>query len=202
MPRRELKYPHQVEEWLMEMGRQVTQPGQMILIGSGGLLWHAAQRGIEEPLPETQHGCGPDSPTQMKSRAFAIKRLLGVNSSKLMGWHVKLGCQNRCCASFRWIGKTARPQALTATARHSAGTADLLIPKSSGANREIAHMSLGKARRSAIDELCELIRSNESEDTVVWGPYPNYDDIARLNTARRLLEAPNFRARFLKHWLD
>ena len=35
MPRRELKHPHQVEDWLVELSQQLTQPGRMILIGSG-----------------------------------------------------------------------------------------------------------------------------------------------------------------------
>jgi|SRR5580704_12831532 hypothetical protein len=41
-----------------------------------------------------------------------------------------------------------------------------------------------------------------SDETMVWGPYPNYDDIARFEYGRRLWRYPNFRARFLQHWLD
>jgi len=41
MPRRELKHPHQVENWLIELSGQITAPAGMILIGSGALLWHA-----------------------------------------------------------------------------------------------------------------------------------------------------------------
>ena len=52
MPRRELKDPHQVEDWLIELSQQLTQPARMTLIGSGALLWHAFQRGITESLPE------------------------------------------------------------------------------------------------------------------------------------------------------
>jgi hypothetical protein len=40
------------------------------------------------------------------------------------------------------------------------------------------------------------------ETALVWGPYPNYDDIARFQYGRRLWKHPDFRARFLKHWLD
>jgi hypothetical protein len=40
------------------------------------------------------------------------------------------------------------------------------------------------------------------DETKVWGPYPNYDDIARFEYGRRLWKLPNFRARFLAHWLD
>jgi hypothetical protein len=42
MPRRELHHPHQVTDWLKSWGAQLRVPGEMILIGSAGLLWHAA----------------------------------------------------------------------------------------------------------------------------------------------------------------
>ena len=59
MPRRELKHPHQVENWLMELAQQLTAPAKLILIGSGGLLWHAAQRGLDTPLPENSMDVDP-----------------------------------------------------------------------------------------------------------------------------------------------
>ena len=59
MPRRELKDPRQVEDWLIEMSQQITQPAEMILIGSGGLLWHAFQLGVTEPLPENSMDVDP-----------------------------------------------------------------------------------------------------------------------------------------------
>ena len=40
------------------------------------------------------------------------------------------------------------------------------------------------------------------EHEVVWGPYPNYDDIARFQYGRMLWRDPAFRARLLRHWLD
>jgi hypothetical protein len=52
MPRRELIHPHQVADWLEELSGKLTQPGRLILIGSGALLWHAHLKGITEPLPE------------------------------------------------------------------------------------------------------------------------------------------------------
>ncbi len=42
----------------------------------------------------------------------------------------------------------------------------------------------------------------QGDETIVWGPYPNYDDIARFEYGRLLWKSPNSRARFLKHWLD
>ena len=59
MPRRELKNPSQIESWLIEWGNKVQAPSEMILIGSGALLWHAAQLGIENPLPENSMDVDP-----------------------------------------------------------------------------------------------------------------------------------------------
>ena len=36
----------------------------------------------------------------------------------------------------------------------------------------------------------------------IWGAYPNYDDIARLEYGRRMWRRPAMRARLLAHWLD
>jgi hypothetical protein len=40
------------------------------------------------------------------------------------------------------------------------------------------------------------------DEAAVWGPYPNYDDIARFEYGRRLWKHPAMRARFLAHWMD
>jgi hypothetical protein len=36
----------------------------------------------------------------------------------------------------------------------------------------------------------------------IWGPYPNYQDIARFEYGRRLWRHPEMRARLTNHWLD
>ena len=36
----------------------------------------------------------------------------------------------------------------------------------------------------------------------VWGPYPNYYDIARFEYGRRFWKLPDMRARLLSHWTD
>jgi hypothetical protein len=41
MPRRELKSGKQVADWLAGVGSQLKTPGNMTLIGSAALLWHA-----------------------------------------------------------------------------------------------------------------------------------------------------------------
>ena len=38
--------------------------------------------------------------------------------------------------------------------------------------------------------------------TMVWGPYPNYDDMSRFQYGRMLWHSPGMRSRFLKHWTD
>ena len=43
--------------------------------------------------------------------------------------------------------------------------------------------------------------TNDAGQTV-WGPYPNYDDIARFEYGRRLWRLPEMRSRFLRHWTD
>ena len=41
-----------------------------------------------------------------------------------------------------------------------------------------------------------------AEQVDVWGPYPNYHDIARFEYGRRMWRIPEMRARLLTHWLD
>jgi len=89
MPKRELKYPRQIEEWLDEWGIQLTEPGSLILIGSGGLLWHAAQRGLEIALPENSMDVDPVT----QSDAVALlgyEAMIGSEFEKQRGWHVNL----------------------------------------------------------------------------------------------------------------
>ncbi len=89
MPRRELKYPHQVENWLVEMGRLITKPGQMILIGSGGLLWHASRRGIQEPLPENSMDVDPVTDSD-EIAALCYQAIIGSDFEQTHGWHINL----------------------------------------------------------------------------------------------------------------
>ena len=36
----------------------------------------------------------------------------------------------------------------------------------------------------------------------IWGPYPNYDDIARFDYGRRFWRLPDMRDRRLRRWTD
>lgn len=89
MPRRGLKDPHQVEDWLVEVSRQLTRPAKLILIGSGALLWHAFQRGITEPLPEHSMDVDPITDSEEVAR-LCYEALIGSEFEQTHGWHVNL----------------------------------------------------------------------------------------------------------------
>ena len=89
MPRRELKHPHQVEDWLKELSTQVTYPAELILIGSGGLLWHAAQRGLDTPLTENSMDVDPITDSDEIARA-CYEAIIGSDFERQHGWHVNL----------------------------------------------------------------------------------------------------------------
>ena len=89
MPRRELKDPHQVEDWLVELSQQLTQPARMILIGSGALLWHAFQRGITESLAENSMDVDPITDSDEVAR-LCYEALIGSEFEQKHGWHVNL----------------------------------------------------------------------------------------------------------------
>jgi hypothetical protein len=59
MPRRELKNGQQVANWLAELGGSLKAPGNLTLIGSAALLWHAHNRGFVAELPEASMDVDP-----------------------------------------------------------------------------------------------------------------------------------------------
>jgi len=89
MPRKELRYPRQIEDWLQDWGRRLTEPGSLILIGSGGLLWHAAQRGLDTPLPENSMDVDPVTSSQAVA-LLGYEAMIGSEFEKQHGWHVNL----------------------------------------------------------------------------------------------------------------
>jgi hypothetical protein len=89
MPRRELSHPHQVTEWLEEWGRVLKEPGEMTLIGSAALLWHAAQRGLDTPLPENSMDADPITDSEAIAE-LAWDAIIGSDFEKEHGWHVNL----------------------------------------------------------------------------------------------------------------
>jgi len=89
VPRRELKHPQQVEDWLIEMSQRLSQSAGMILIGSGGLLWHAFQHGLTEPLPENSMDVDPITDSDEVAR-LCYEALIGSEFERDHGWHVNL----------------------------------------------------------------------------------------------------------------
>ena len=144
MPRKELKYPHQIEAWLQAWGTQLTEPGSLVLIGSGGLLWHAAQRGLEIPLPENSMDVDPVTTSQAVA-VLGYEAMIGSEFEKLHGWHVNLmpasvlqemkaGWQQRASKKVYGSLEVVVPS-----------VADLLVPKlKRGEPRDILHASWAK----------------------------------------------------------
>ena len=89
MPLRELKNPSQIEEWLKDWGGQLTESGSMVLIGSGALLWHAAQRKLELPLPENSMDVDPVTESEQVA-LLGYEAMIGSEFEKSHGWHVNL----------------------------------------------------------------------------------------------------------------
>ena len=128
MPRRELKHPRQVEEWLAQMGTQITRPAGMILIGSGALLWHAAQRGITEALPENSMDVDPITDSDEVAR-LCYEAVIGSEFERTHGWHVNLMPD----LVLRELPNDWEPRASTKSYELLSVTvpapADLLVPK-------------------------------------------------------------------------
>jgi hypothetical protein len=128
VPRRELKHPRQVEAWLVELGARLSLPGRLILIGSGGLLWHAFQGGRDDPLPENSMDVDPVTDSDEVAR-FCYEALIGSEFEARHGWHVNLMPEN----VLRELPEGWRGRAATKTYHLLAVTvpapADLLAPK-------------------------------------------------------------------------
>jgi hypothetical protein len=89
MPRRELKSGKQVADWLMEIGGQLKSPGNMILIGSAALLWHAHARGITDELPESSMDVDPVTDSDEVAK-LCYDALIGSEFERVHGWHINL----------------------------------------------------------------------------------------------------------------
>ena len=59
------------------------------MIGSGALLWHAAQRGITEGLPENSMDVDPITDSDEVAR-LCYDALIGSEFERVHGWHVNL----------------------------------------------------------------------------------------------------------------
>jgi hypothetical protein len=139
MPRRELSHPSQVEAWLEGWGARLHAPGEMILIGSGALLWHAAQRGVAIPLPENSMDVDPITESE-EVAALGYEAHIGSEFERENGWHVNLMPPD-ALSHFPsdWRERAARKKygSLTVTVP---SVSDLLVPKlERGERRDVAH---------------------------------------------------------------
>ncbi|MBX7158263.1 MAG: hypothetical protein K1X66_07750 [Verrucomicrobiae bacterium] len=89
MPKRELRYPKQIEDWLVSWGQQLPRSASLILIGSGGLLWHAYQAGLEIPLPENSMDVDPITNDEIVAE-YCYDAMIGSEFELQHGWHVNL----------------------------------------------------------------------------------------------------------------
>lgn len=89
MPRRELRNGQQVADWLRELGARLKSPGNMTLIGSAALLWHAHDRGLAAELPEASMDVDPVTDSE-EVAAHCYDALIGSEFERTHGWHVNL----------------------------------------------------------------------------------------------------------------
>ena len=89
MPLRELKNGKQVADWLAEIGSQLKLPGNMTLIGSAALLWHAHERGLMTELPEASMDVDPVTDSD-EVAMHCYEALIGSEFERTHGWHVNL----------------------------------------------------------------------------------------------------------------
>lgn len=89
MPRREPSRPQQIVDWLVEWGAALDEPASMTLIGSAALLWHAADRGLDVPLPENSMHVDPVTDSDALAW-MCYDALIGSEFERTHGWHVNL----------------------------------------------------------------------------------------------------------------
>ena len=145
MPRRELSQPAQITGWLSEWGARLREPGAMVLIGSAGLLWHAADRGLKTTLPENSMDADPVTEDDCVAE-LAYDAMIGSEFELEHGWHVNLMPRSALAAlPAGWEQRTAWKiyGKLTVTVP---APADLLAPKlQRGEPRDRAHAEWAKS---------------------------------------------------------
>lgn len=144
MPRRELKSGKQVVEWLEGLGKSVAASGEMILIGSGALLWHAHDRHIEAELPEASTDVDPITDSD-EIASFCYDAVIGSEFEREHGWHVNLMPQSVLRElPADWPARATRREygKVTLVVPHPK---DLLAPKlKRGEPRDLKHFDWAK----------------------------------------------------------
>ena len=145
VPLRELKYPHQVTDWLHDWGRRLAEPASMILIGSAGLLWHVARIGRDDPLPENSMDVDPVTDSEAIAE-LAYEALIGSEFERTHGWHVNLMPRmvlDQLPTGWRERSAAADYGPLTVIVP---SVADLLAPKQRrGEPRDLQHEALARS---------------------------------------------------------
>jgi hypothetical protein len=78
-----------MESKLPELGASLKAPGNMTLIGSAALLWHAHDRGINAELSEASMDVDPVTDSQ-EVAMLCYEALIGSEFERTHGWHVNL----------------------------------------------------------------------------------------------------------------
>ncbi len=92
MPRKELKEPRQVEQWLATWGQILhaqNKTGELILIGSAALLWHAHQNNITTGLSENSMDADPITNDECVAE-LGYAAGIGSEFEAINGWHINL----------------------------------------------------------------------------------------------------------------
>jgi len=128
MPLRQLSRPQQIIDWLDDWGTRLEEPASMTLIGSAALLWHAADRGIDVPLPENSMDVDPITDSDALAW-MCYDALIGSEFERVHGWHVNLLPQSVLQElPSDWQSRATRREYGSLTVVVPAA-ADLLVPK-------------------------------------------------------------------------
>ncbi|MCF6312432.1 MAG: hypothetical protein L3J39_08265 [Verrucomicrobiales bacterium] len=79
-----MSYPSQIIDWLSAWGETLHHEGEMILIGSGALLWHAHESGRNDPLPENSMDVDPITSSE-EVAMLAYNSIIGSKFEKKHG---------------------------------------------------------------------------------------------------------------------
>jgi hypothetical protein len=200
VPIAELKNGRQVEDWLISVNTSLRTPGSLILIGSGGLLWHVFQKGLTVELPT--EGMNVDPITDSEEIAWLCHEAhLGSESEKVMGFHVHLRPRKALEGlALDWESRASAKSYGLLTVRVPAPD-DLLVAKiGRGQKRDIA-----QAGWAFINRICERshapllpsdTRSQGGVSSLIYG----LEDEARLDYGRMLWNSPRGRMRLLYIW--
>jgi hypothetical protein len=145
MPRRELRHPAQVVEWLADWGTRLATPGEMILIGSAGLLWHAHRIGRSDELPEGSMDVDPVTDSELVAE-LCYEALIGSEFERIHGWHVNLMPH----FALKGLPEGWESRAFSEVYEHLTvivpSPADLLAPKlARGEARDLAHLAFARS---------------------------------------------------------